>query len=73
MAAWIGAAYWFTASTSFANPAAVWAHALGYVCRNRAGGCAGFVIAEIAAAGALGVLGLRLFRRPGVKGSNIGQ
>ncbi len=22
MAAWIGAAYWFTASTSFANPAA---------------------------------------------------
>jgi glycerol uptake facilitator-like aquaporin len=29
VAAWIGAAYWFTASTSFANPAAVFGRMLG--------------------------------------------
>lgn len=30
MACYIGAAYWFTASTSFANPAAVFGRSLSY-------------------------------------------
>jgi glycerol uptake facilitator-like aquaporin len=48
VAAWIGAAYWFTASTSFANPAAV----LGRMFSNTFAGIApssapGFVLAEL--------------------------
>lgn len=57
VACYIGAAYWFTASTSFANPAAV----LGRMFSNSFAGIAptsapGFVLAELAGAGlALGV------------------
>ena len=51
VAAWIGAAYWFTASTSFANPAAVF----GRMFSNSFAGIApssalGFVVAELAGA-----------------------
>lgn len=56
VACYIGAAYWFTASTSFANPAAV----LGRMFSNSFAGIApasapGFVLAEVVGAG-LGVL-----------------
>ena len=56
VACYIGAAYWFTASTSFANPAAV----LGRMLSDSFAGIApvsapGFVIAEVAGA-AIGVL-----------------
>ncbi len=56
VACYIGAAYWFTASTSFANPAAV----LGRMLSDSFAGIApasapGFVLAEVAGAG-LGVL-----------------
>lgn len=57
VAAYIGAAYWFTASTSFANPAA----AFGRMFSNSFAGIApasvpGFVLAELAgAAAAMGV------------------
>lgn len=52
VAAYIGAAYWFTASTSFANPAAV----LGRMFSDSFAGIApssviGFVLAELAGAG----------------------
>jgi len=60
VACYIGAAYWFTASTSFANPAAV----LGRMLSNSFAGIApssapGFVLAELAGVGlALAVNGL---------------
>jgi glycerol uptake facilitator-like aquaporin len=59
VAAYIGAAYWFTASTSFANPAA----AFGRMLSNTFAGISpasvpGFVIAELAGA----VLGLAAWR-----------
>jgi len=64
VACYIGAAYWFTASTSFANPAAV----LGRMLSDSFAGIApasapGFVLAQCA--GALAGLGLgRLFEPP---------
>jgi glycerol uptake facilitator-like aquaporin len=63
VACWIGAAYWFTASTSFANPAA----AFGRMFSNSFAGIApasvaGFVFAELAGA-ALGV-GLHVLLTP---------
>ena len=56
VACFIGAAYWFTASTSFANPAAV----LGRMCSDTFAGIAprsapAFALAELAGA-AIGVL-----------------
>lgn len=62
VAAYIGAAYWFTASTSFANPAA----AFGRMFSDSFAGIApasvpGFVLAELAGA----VLGLALHRALG--------
>ncbi len=59
VAAWIGAAYWFTASTSFANPAAV----LGRTVTDTFAGIApasapGFVLSQAAGA----VLGIVLHR-----------
>jgi glycerol uptake facilitator-like aquaporin len=62
VAAYIGAAYWFTASTSFANPAA----AYGRMFSDSFTGIApasvpGFVVAELAGA-AVAVLVHRLFR-----------
>ncbi len=63
VAAYIGAAYWFTASTSFANPAA----AFGRMFSNSFAGIApasvpGFVMAECA--GAVIGLGLHLLLQP---------
>ena len=53
---YIGAAYWFTASTSFTNPAAVLGRMLSDSFAGIASGSApGFVIAEVAGA-AMGVL-----------------
>ena len=64
VACYIGAAYWFTASTSFANPAAV----LGRMFSSSFAGIApvsapGFVLAEVVGAG-LGVLLSRLLGGP---------
>ncbi len=63
VAAWIGAAYWFTASTSFANPAITIARSLSDTFSGiRPADVPGFVIAQLAGALlALGV-GRRLFR-----------
>jgi len=59
VAAWIGAAYWFTASTSFANPAITIARARSdtfagirpadapwFICAQLAGACAGMATAQ---------------------------
>jgi glycerol uptake facilitator-like aquaporin len=64
VAAWIGAAYWFTSSTSFANPAAV----LGRMLSDSFAGIApasapGFVAAQIAGA----AVGLALHRLLGAR------
>jgi glycerol uptake facilitator-like aquaporin len=51
VAAWIGAAYWFTASTSFANPAITIARALSDTFSGiRPADVPGFVIAQLAGA-----------------------
>ena len=65
VACYIGAAYWFTASTSFANPAAV----LGRMLSDSFAGIApasavGFVLAEVLGAG-LGVGASRWLGEPG--------
>jgi len=64
VAAYIGAAYWFTASTSFANPAA----AFGRMFSESFAGIApssvpGFVLAELAGAG-LALFVHRALNRP---------
>jgi glycerol uptake facilitator-like aquaporin len=52
IAAYIGAEYWFTASTSFANPAAAFGRMLTNTFAEIApGNVIGFVIAELAGAG----------------------
>ncbi len=52
VACFIGAAYWFTASTSFANPAAVWGRMLSDTFAGIAPASApGFVLAECVGAG----------------------
>lgn len=57
VAAWIGAAYWFTASTSFANPAAVFGRMFSDTFAGIAPASApGFVLAEVAG----GLVGLAL-------------
>jgi glycerol uptake facilitator-like aquaporin len=59
VACWIGAAYWFTASTSFANPAAVFGRMLSDSFAGIAPSSAPvFVVAELAGA----VLGVALHR-----------
>jgi glycerol uptake facilitator-like aquaporin len=51
IAAWIGAAYWFTASTSFANPAAALGRMFSESFAGIApGSVAGFVLAQLAGA-----------------------
>lgn len=65
VAAYIGAAYWFTASTSFANPAAVF----GRMFSNSFAGIApasapGFVIAELAGAALAVAVNAALAARP---------
>lgn len=62
VACYIGAAYWFTASTSFANPAAVFGRMFSDTFAGIAPANAmGFVAAELAGA-AIGVLVYRLLR-----------
>jgi glycerol uptake facilitator-like aquaporin len=63
VAAWIGAAYWFTASTSFANPAITVGRALSDTFAGiRPADVPGFIGAQVAGA-LVGVSLLRLFYR----------
>ena len=62
VASWIGAAYWFTASTSFANPAITIARSLSNTFAGiRAVDVPAFIVAQIAGALAAVVLGRLLF------------
>ena len=64
VAAWITAAYWFTASTSFANPAVALARALtDSFAGIRPADLPGFGLAQVAGALLAGGLGAWLFRR----------
>jgi glycerol uptake facilitator-like aquaporin len=59
VACYIGAAYWFTASTSFANPAAVWGRMMSNTFAGiHPGNALQFVCAELIGA----LLGLTLFQ-----------
>jgi hypothetical protein len=60
-AAWIGAAYWFTASTSFANPAIAIARSLSDTAGIRPVDVTAFVAAEVLGMLAALVLGRVLF------------
>jgi glycerol uptake facilitator-like aquaporin len=63
VALWIGAAYWFTASTSFANPAITIGRTLSDTFAGiRPGDAPGFIAAQITGA-ALGVALLRLMKQ----------
>lgn len=65
VAAWIGAAYWFTASTSFANPAITIARALSDTFAGiRPGDVAGFIGAQLVGASLGGYLGRVLYDPP---------
>jgi glycerol uptake facilitator-like aquaporin len=65
IAAWIGAAYWFTASTSFANPAITLARSLSDTFAGiRPHDVPGFVLAQLAGALAAYALAAWLFTRP---------
>ena len=65
VAAWITAAYWFTASTSFANPAVALARALtDSFAGIRPADLPGFWLAQVAGALLAGGLGAWLFRKP---------
>jgi glycerol uptake facilitator-like aquaporin len=62
IAAWIGAAYWFTASTSFANPAITIARALSDTFSGiRPADVPGFIVAQLAGALLALVAAHRLF------------
>jgi glycerol uptake facilitator-like aquaporin len=62
--AWIGAAYWFTASTSFANPAITLGRSLTDTFAGiRPADAPGFIAAQMAG-GVLGALLLRFFKEP---------
>ena len=64
VAAWIGAAYWFTASTSFANPAITVARSLSDTFAGiRPGDAPAFIGAQLAGAIAGWVVARRLFPR----------
>lgn len=69
VASWIFAAYWFTASTSFANPAVTVARALTQTFAGiRPDDVAGFVVAQVAGAVlAVGACGWLLQRQPSVR------
>jgi len=63
VAAWIGAAYWFTSSTSFANPAIAIARSLTNTFAGiRPVDVPGFVVAELAGAFLALLVARRLFR-----------
>lgn len=65
VAAWIGAAYWFTASTSFANPAITLARSLtGTFSGIRPADVPGFIVAQFV--GALTALGVARYLFPSV-------
>jgi len=67
VAAYIGAAYWFTASTSFANPAAAFGRMFSDTFAGIApGSVLGFILAELVGAGAAVVLHLSLPSGPAV-------
>ena len=67
VAAWIGAAYWFTASTSFANPAITIARSLSDTFSGiRPADVPGFIIAQLAGALLALLVARRLFRTEGV-------
>ena len=62
VAAWIGAAYWFTASTSFANPAITIARSLSNTFSGiRATDAPGFIIAQLVGAMLALLVARRLF------------
>jgi glycerol uptake facilitator-like aquaporin len=64
VAAWIGAAYWFTASTSFANPAITIARSLSNTFSGiRPSDVPGFIIAQLVGALIGFVLAREVFRR----------
>lgn len=66
--AYIASAYWFTASTSFANPAVTLARALTSTFSGiRPADVPGFVAAELVGAGAAAMLGRWLFWKPAEK------
>jgi len=65
IAGWIGAAYWFTSSTSFANPAITIARALSDTFAGiRLDHVPGFIAAQIAGAAAALLLAKPLFQLP---------
>lgn len=65
VAAWIGAAYWFTASTSFANPAITIARSLSDTFAGiRPQDAPGFVAAQLASAVVALPLARILFGQP---------
>jgi glycerol uptake facilitator-like aquaporin len=71
VAAYIGAAYWFTASTSFANPAAVFGRMFSDSFAGIAPASAtGFVLAELAGA-ALAVGAHRLLAAPAQEARDV--
>jgi len=74
VACWIGAAYWFTASTSFANPAITLARSLTNSFSGiRPTDAPGFIVAQVAGALlALGVAARMFAPPPGLKGRVIG-
>jgi glycerol uptake facilitator-like aquaporin len=62
--AWIAAAYWFTASTSFANPAITLGRSLSDTFAGiRAADAPGFILAQLVG-GAIGALLVRILRTP---------
>jgi glycerol uptake facilitator-like aquaporin len=64
IAAWIGAAYWFTASTSFANPAVTIGRSLSDTFAAIApADVPGFIVAQILGALAAAALGHWLFAK----------
>ncbi len=70
VAAWIGAAYWFTASTSFANPAITIARSLSNTFSGiRPADVPGFIIAQLAGALVALLVARLLFRTEPVTSS----
>ena len=64
VARYIGAAYWFTASTSFANPAVTIARSLTPSFAGIAPGeVLAFIVAQLIGAGLAGLVGVRLWPR----------
>jgi glycerol uptake facilitator-like aquaporin len=63
VAAWIGAAYWFTSSTSFANPAITVARSLTDTFSGiRPADAPGFIVAQLAGAALALIMSRVLFR-----------